>query len=276
MAKVLKQIETPGVRGWLEGRTGRKADRTFRVRLLIQALFAVTCLVMGVQFASFYSAAQAGILPLPTRPPGVEAFLPISGLIGILDWVYQGTLNTIHPAATVLVAVALAMAVLLRKGFCSWVCPVGFISELLARFGRWSFGRNFRIWKWVDIPLRGLKYLIAFFFLWAIVTMGANGLQDFIQSPYNRVADLKMGLFFVDMSRRYDDELPLVLSAYNAGPTRATRWRRYPEASDPLRFTLAGFLLHFSTFLVRVLYLFNIEILPASPSGTKPTWLDAI
>jgi soluble lytic murein transglycosylase len=43
--------------------------------------------------------------------------------------------------------------------------------------------------------------------------------------------------FFVDMSHRYDDELPLVLSAYNAGPTRATRWRRYPEASDPLRFT---------------------------------------
>jgi peptidoglycan lytic transglycosylase len=43
--------------------------------------------------------------------------------------------------------------------------------------------------------------------------------------------------FFVDMSRRYDDELPLVLSAYNAGPTRATRWRRYPEAGDPLRFT---------------------------------------
>ncbi len=43
--------------------------------------------------------------------------------------------------------------------------------------------------------------------------------------------------FFVDMSARYDGDLPLVLSAYNAGPTRATRWRRYPEASDPLRFT---------------------------------------
>jgi len=43
--------------------------------------------------------------------------------------------------------------------------------------------------------------------------------------------------FFVEMSRRYDNDLPLVLSAYNAGPTRATRWRRYPEASDPLRFT---------------------------------------
>ena len=43
--------------------------------------------------------------------------------------------------------------------------------------------------------------------------------------------------FFVDMNRRYQGDLPLVLSAYNAGPTRATRWRRYPEASDPPRFT---------------------------------------
>ncbi len=43
--------------------------------------------------------------------------------------------------------------------------------------------------------------------------------------------------FFVEMSARYDNDLPVVLSAYNAGPTRATRWRRYPEVSDPLRFT---------------------------------------
>jgi soluble lytic murein transglycosylase len=43
--------------------------------------------------------------------------------------------------------------------------------------------------------------------------------------------------FFVDMRRRYDNDLGLVLSAYNAGPTRATRWRAYPEASDPHRFT---------------------------------------
>lgn len=43
--------------------------------------------------------------------------------------------------------------------------------------------------------------------------------------------------FFREMSGRYDGELPLVLSAYNAGPTRATRWRRYPESSDWLRFT---------------------------------------
>ena len=201
MARVSKRTDAPGFRGWLAGRTGRKGDRTFRVRLLAQAFFASVSLLLGVRFATFYQAAQAGTLPLPTRPPGVEGYLPISGLMGILDWAYQGTLNTIHPAATVLVLVALIMAVVLRKGFCSWMCPVGFLSEALARFGRWSFGRNFRIWRWLDIPLRSLKYLILAFFLWAILSMSAEQLQAFIQSPYNRVADVKMGLFFLELTR---------------------------------------------------------------------------
>lgn len=43
--------------------------------------------------------------------------------------------------------------------------------------------------------------------------------------------------FLVDMTRRFDGALPLVLSAYNAGPSRAVRWRTFPEASDELRFT---------------------------------------
>lgn len=190
-----------GLWAWVRGRSGRREQRSFRVRILVQAGFALASLITGILLARFYQAAQAGILPLPTRPPGVEAYLPISGLMGLLDWFYRGTLNAIHPAATIFVMIALAMAFLLRKAFCSWVCPVGFISELLGRFGRWSFGKNFLPWKWVDIPLRSLKYLLLAFFLWAILAMSPAGLQAFIQSPYNRVAELKMGLFFLDLSR---------------------------------------------------------------------------
>lgn len=67
----------------------------------------------------------------------------------------------------------------------------------------------------------------------------AHGPDGFTRESLTRPeVNLHLGAaFFVDMSRRYDDDLPLVLSAYNAGPTRATRWKRYPEAVDPLRFT---------------------------------------
>lgn len=186
---------------WLAGRSGRRAERRFRIRRIVQVAFALACVLMGVQFGRFVSAARSGSLPLPGRPAGVEAFLPISGLMGLLDWFHQGTLNAIHPAATVIVLIAIATAVLLRKSFCSWICPIGFLSEGLARFGRWAFGRNFRIWTWLDVPLRGLKYLLLAFFLSAILAMSPWALQVFLHSPYNQVADVKMGLFFTELGR---------------------------------------------------------------------------
>jgi soluble lytic murein transglycosylase len=67
----------------------------------------------------------------------------------------------------------------------------------------------------------------------------AHGPRPFTEGALTRPeVNLHLGsAFFVDMRRRYDGDLGLVLSAYNAGPTRATRWRAYPEASDPHRFT---------------------------------------
>lgn len=186
---------------WLAGGAGGNGRRVLRVRLAVQAGFALTCILLGIQFVRFYRAAASGAVPLPTRPPGAEAFLPISGLMGLVDWVYQGTLNTIHPAATILVLLALVMAWVLRRAFCSWVCPIGFLSETLARVGRFFFGRNVLPWRWLDVPLRGLKYLLMAFFVGAILTMSPEALADFIASPYNRVADVKMGLFFVELSR---------------------------------------------------------------------------
>lgn len=59
--------------------------------------------------------------------------------------------------------------------------------------------------------------------------------QEFLTVPELNV---HLGAEYVsDLLRRYDGDIPLVLSAYNAGPTRANRWRRLPQAGDPLRFT---------------------------------------
>ncbi len=185
---------------WLGGRYGKRGARTFRARIAVQSLFALTCVALGLQFAHWVGAAREGTLPLPARPAGVEAFLPISGLMGLLDWIYRGSLNVVHPAATVLVLIAIALALLMRKSLCSWICPIGFLSELLARLGRAAFGRNFKPTKWLDVPLRGLKYLLMGFFLLSIAAMGRDALTAFLTSPYNKVADVKMGLFFTQMS----------------------------------------------------------------------------
>ncbi len=176
--------------------------RTSGWRLASQIFFTLLCIVIGWQFIAFVDAAYISSTdPLPYRPPGAEGFLPISGLMGALDWVYQGTLNTIHPAATVLFLFFVVMSFIFRKSFCGWICPAGLISESLARLGRWIFGRNFHPPAWIDFILRGFKYLILGFFAWAIFTMSAEALQGFITSPYNKVSDIKMLEFFRQISK---------------------------------------------------------------------------
>ena len=43
--------------------------------------------------------------------------------------------------------------------------------------------------------------------------------------------------FLSDLTDRFTEGLPVVLCGYNAGPTRATRWRQMPEVADLERFT---------------------------------------
>jgi len=48
----------------------------------------------------------------------------------------------IHPAAMYLFLGFLLMSILLKKAFCSWLCPVGTLSENLWKLGRRLFGSS--------------------------------------------------------------------------------------------------------------------------------------
>ncbi len=55
---------------------------------------------------------------------------------------------------------------------------------------------------------------------------------------YNPEINVHLGIrYLASQMRTYDRNLPYVFSAYNAGPVRVTRWRRFPEARDPELFT---------------------------------------
>jgi polyferredoxin len=93
------------------------------------------------------------------------------------------------------------MSVLLKKAFCSWLCPVGTFSEYLWKLGKRALGRNLHLPKWLDIPLRGLRYLLLGFFVFVIGSMSAAAIQDFMSTPYGLVADVKMLNFFRDIGQ---------------------------------------------------------------------------
>ena len=166
-------------------------------RKIIQYLFLATVVLIGIQFTLFVNQLESGMVPTVTRPPGIEAFLPISSLISLKYWLVTGIVNPVHPAGLIIFLMALITAVLLKRGFCSWVCPFGLLTEHLNRLHKLIFRRKVKVTAWLDYPLRSLKYLLLAFFLWAIVlSMNAAALDYFIYSPYNMVADIKMLYFF--------------------------------------------------------------------------------
>jgi polyferredoxin len=170
-------------------------------RKIVQYLFLAVTLLIGVQFSIFVSQLEKGLLPTMTRPPGIEAFLPISSLISFKYWLVSGIFNPIHPSGLIIFLIILSTAILLKRGFCSWVCPIGLLTEYLNRLHRLIFRKDVRIPRWLDYPLRSLKYLLLFFFLWAIIIkMNMRDLDYFIYSPYNMVADIKMLHFFKHIS----------------------------------------------------------------------------
>lgn len=170
-------------------------------RRIVQYLFLATTVFIGVQFSVFVNQLESGILPTVSRPPGIEAFLPISSLISLKYWLLTGTFTRVHPSGLIILLIILSTAILLKRGFCSWVCPFGLLTEYLNRLHHFIFRKNIRIPRWLDYPLRSLKYLLLAFFLWEIVIkMNAFALDYFIYSPYNMVADIKMLYFFKNIS----------------------------------------------------------------------------
>ena len=171
-------------------------DRSQRIRLLIQGLFVALNIGLGLQFYLWVRSFEHPGSVEVTRPAGVEGWLPIAGLMNFKYLLSTGRIPAIHPAAMFLFMAFLLMSLVLKKAFCSWLCPVGTLSEVLWKLGRKIFRRNFRLPGWLDLPLRGLKYLLLGFFAFIIGSMSAEALADFMQAPYALMADVKMLNFF--------------------------------------------------------------------------------
>ena len=176
-------------------------DRSQLFRRSAQGLFAALNVVLCAQFLLFVRQIESGA-PVPrwSRPPGVEGWLPIAGLMNLKYLLVTGEVPRIHPAALFLLLAFLGISFAFRKSFCSWLCPVGTLSEVLWKCGRKVLGKNWILPRWLDIPLRGVKYLLLLFFAYAVAGMSAAAIQAFMASPYGLVADIKMLDFFRRLS----------------------------------------------------------------------------
>jgi polyferredoxin len=178
-----------------------KKGNLIGIRRSIQGGFFIFCLYSGWQFYLFYQWA-IGKSPIQVaRPPAVEGFLPLSALVAFKKFILTGQYDLVHPAGLTIFIAALLIAILLRKGFCGWICPVGFCSNMAALAGRrLKIGRPTP--KWLDIPLLSLKYLLLAFFSYLILwQMNLAAIEGFLRTPYNMVVDAKMLMFFLNPGR---------------------------------------------------------------------------
>ncbi|MBZ5611120.1 MAG: 4Fe-4S binding protein [Acidobacteriia bacterium] len=172
-------------------------DHSQTVRRWFQLLFLALNVWIAAEFYLFVRYYETGgQWGIAQRPPGVEGWLPIASLMNLKVWLHTGELPSIHPAGVFLLIAFLLISWLLRKSFCSWLCPVGTLSHYLAKLGRKLFRGNFTLPRWLDIPLRSLKYILMGLFLYVIAAMSVDQIRAFLGGPYGVVSDVKMLNFF--------------------------------------------------------------------------------
>ncbi len=198
--QALETVQTHAEKKKLVRRSAQ--DRSQRIRHTVQGVFVVLNGWLGIQFYLWVRGFEHGGIGVNvSRPPGIEGWLPIAGFMNSKYFLLTGRFPAIHPAAMFLFMAFVLMSLLLKKAFCSWLCPVGTLSEFLWKLGRKVFGGNVLLPRWLDIPLRGLKYLLLGFFLFIIGSMSADALQGFMDTPYGLIADVKMLNFFRDIGQ---------------------------------------------------------------------------
>jgi ferredoxin len=189
-----------------------KIDRAYvrYLRYMVQWGIVLFLLYAGYRFFIFTDHFLAmGALPaggeaeiLKDRFPAVEGFLPIGALMGLKLWIMEGMFDRIHPAGLVIFASAIVMALVLKKGFCGWICPVGSLSDSVWKLGKKIFGRNFSVPRYADYALRSVKYILMAFFIYVIVLkMPSGAIFRFLENDYYKIADVKMLFFFTEMTK---------------------------------------------------------------------------
>ncbi len=189
------QAVKPVKRGWV----GFYASRpNLLLRRAVQIAVIVIVATAAFQFAGFVEAFRSGMhIGVPYRPPVVEGFLPIAAILAFRGWVSTGVIDPIHPAGFVLLAVALVTAWLFKRGLCSWICPLGALSEFLGWVGKKILpkrfkGRSITLPRWADRGLLLVKYAMFAYAFNMFFLMPLGQALGFMRTPYYAISDVKM------------------------------------------------------------------------------------
>lgn len=159
------------------------------VRIGFLGVFIFSC----VQLWRHYQWAL-GAGPHVSRPEATAGLVPLGALMSLAAWIKSGIFDPVMPASVVIIIAAVLVSVLLKRGFCGWICPVGSVTGAFGWVGRrFTKGqRPRRMPRVLDIVLRVPKYVAAAFLLGWVFMMPAQIALEFQLIPYYATSDLKI------------------------------------------------------------------------------------
>lgn len=168
-----------------------KARSVVTSRWFVKAAFFTYFVYACVQLMRFAAWAR-GQGPYVDRPEGPAGILPVGHYTSFFAWVRGGGWDTLLPAGLVIIIGALTLSLLFKRGFCGWICPVGTVWQGFAALGRKLLGRNIRLPKWLDLGLRGMRYVLAAAVLALLLMVSLPEAVGFRELPYMWTADIKI------------------------------------------------------------------------------------
>ncbi|MEI8240519.1 MAG: 4Fe-4S binding protein [Actinomycetota bacterium] len=160
-------------------------------RWFIKTAFFLYFVFACVQLMRF-AAWTRGLGPYVARPESPAGLLPVGHFTSFFALVRGGGWDVLLPAGLVIIIGALAVSLLLKRGFCGWICPLGTFWDAFALAGQKIMGRNVRVPKWLDYTGRGFRYLLTALIVFALLVMvPVSQAVDFRSFPYMWVADIK-------------------------------------------------------------------------------------
>ncbi|MEW5702158.1 MAG: 4Fe-4S binding protein [Candidatus Zixiibacteriota bacterium] len=98
-------------------------------------------------------------LGLGTR--SFETFCPFGGMESLWGLYTAGEFScALGPLNLSLLLAVLVLALVAKKAFCGWACPIGFLGELCGRLGRTVTGRSASPTAGLDRGMRLLRYVV--------------------------------------------------------------------------------------------------------------------
>ncbi len=111
-----------------------------------------------------------------------EKYCPFGGIQSLFTYLNNGNLACSMTAVNLVLGIALIIGIILfGKLFCSFICPLGTVSEFFGKLGR-RYNARFEVKGITDKILRSLKYILLFITLY--LTMQASELFCKQYDPY--------------------------------------------------------------------------------------------